>query len=132
MRNKIKAALVAVASAGILAAIPAPAHAALTDCSVGYFCWWTGTNYSGTRYSYNKATIDAGYRHGIRLGSLATNQADSWYNHTTVAINIYDDGACGYSPWTRTLSSGQYATSQGSDWKSRMSSFQITSYAPNC
>ena len=132
MRKMIMALVALVAAISASMAGAAPAQAALTDCPLGSFCWWTGQNYSGTRYTYNKSTIDAGTRHGIRLGTLASNQADSWYNHTTVAINIYDNGACGYSPWTRTLSSGQYATSQGSDWGSRMSSFQITAYAPNC
>lgn len=132
MHAKVKAALLAAAATvGILAA-PTPAHAALTDCALGNFCIWTGTGYTGTRYTYNKSAIDAGTRHGLRLGTFASNQGSSFYNHTTVSINIYDDGACGYSPWTRTMTSGQYANAAGSDWDNRVSSIQIAAYAPNC
>lgn len=132
MRTKLKAALLALAAtAGVLTAVT-PAQAAVTDCPLGNFCIWTGYGYTGTRYQYAKASIDAGTNHGIRLGTLASNHGRAFYNHTTVAINIYDNGACGYSPWTRTMTSGQFANAQGSDWTDRVSSIQIESYAPNC
>lgn len=132
MRNKLKVALLAGAvAAGVLAAA-SPAQAALTDCPVGNFCIWSSTNYGGTRWTFNKSSIDAGTNHGIRLGTFATNQGSSFYNHTTVKINIYDSNDCEYSPWTRTMSSGQYATAQGSDWDNRVSSIQITAEAPYC
>lgn len=132
MRNKIKAALVAlVASAGIIAA-PVPASAAVADCPLGSFCIWIGYNFTSTRYTFNKSSIDAGTRHGLRLGVGPNNRGRSFYNHTTTAINIYDNGACGYSPWTRTMSSGDWANAQGSDWPDRVSAIQIEAYAPNC
>jgi peptidase inhibitor family I36 len=134
MRVKIQAALASVAAMiGLgIGVAAAPAQAAVTDCPVGNFCIWTLTNYSGTRYTINYSDIYAGSNHGYRLGTFASNRGRSFYNHTTASINIYDDGACGYSPWTRTMSSGQYATSQGSDWGDRVSSLQIARYAPNC
>lgn len=132
MITKIKVALVALVASLATVTIAAPAHADLTDCPLGSFCFWTLTNYQGTRYTYNKGDIDTYYRRGVRLGKFASNRANSWFNNTTVSMNIYDDGACGYSPWTRTLAPKQYATAQGSDWGNRMSSFQVAAYAPNC
>lgn len=135
MLTRIKAALVASATLAALVAgtaIATPAQAAVTDCALGNFCIWTGYGYTGTRYTYAKNSIDAGTNHGVRLGTLASNHGRSFYNHTTVAINIYDNGACGYNPWTRTMTSGQFANAQGSDWGDRVSSIQIESYAPNC
>lgn len=139
MLDRFKAILEALAAgviatavaAGVLASA-APAHAAVTDCPTGNFCIWTLNNYTGTRYTINYSDIYAGTNHGYRLGVFASNKGRSFYNHTTTSINIYDDGACGYNPWTRTMASGQYATSQGSDWGDRVSSLQIARYAPNC
>ena len=132
MRTKLKAALLTLAASVSLLSVAAPAQAALTDCPLGSFCLWTATNYSGSRFQYSKATFDAHYRHGIEFGSGVSNRGYSFYNHTTVAINIYDSGDCSYSPWTRTMASGQYATAQGSDWGGRVSSAQIKAYAPAC
>jgi hypothetical protein len=132
MRTKITAALLTLAASIGLLVTAAPAQAALTDCPTGSFCIWTATNYGGSRYQYSKATLDAHYRHGIELGSGVSNRGYSFYNHTTVSINIYDSADCSYSPWTRTMARGQYATAQGSDWGGRVSSIQITAYQPSC
>lgn len=132
MRTKLAAVLLTLAASVSLLSVAAPAQAALTDCPLGSFCLWTGTDYSGSRYSYTKATIDNHYRDGIELSSGISNRAYSFFNHTSVAINIYDSVDCSYNPWTRTMSAGQYATAQGSDWGGRVSSIQFTSSQPSC
>jgi hypothetical protein len=132
MRNKAKAALLAVAAAAGALTAPATAQAAVTDCPIGYFCIWVGTGYTSTRYQWNKSTIDAQANDGFTLPVGPNNRGNSFYNHTTVAINIYDASHCAYSPWTRTMLSGQFANAAGSDWGNRVSSIQIESSAPDC
>jgi hypothetical protein len=132
MRTKIAAFLLTLAATlGVLTATT-PAQAAANDCPLGSFCIWTSTNYSGSRYQYSRATIENHYRHGIELGSGVSNRGYSFFNRMTVPINIYDSFDCEYSPWTRTMSAGQEATAQGSDWGGRVSSIQLLDYDPNC
>lgn len=111
---------------------PGPARAGVNDCPLGNFCIWTGYGYTGTRYTIPYNSINGGTRHGYRLGASASNHGRAFFNRTNVAMNIYDNGACGYYPWTRTMAAGQYADARGSDWTDRVSSVQVERYAPNC
>ena len=108
----------------------APAQAAASDCPSGYFCIWTATNYSGSRYQYAYGTFVDSYHNGIRLGSGISNRGYSFYNRTGSAVRIFDDGTFHLSPWARDMNNGQQATTQGSDWGGRVSSIQLQAASP--
>lgn len=131
MRNKIKIFLMALAVAlGLGVGVAAPAQAAWTDCPDYYFCIWTSTNATGSRYQYHYNTFVDSYHNGIRLGSGITNRGYSFYNRTHVWVGIFDSTNCNKSPWWRGMDNNQYATSQGSDWGGRVSSVQLGNAIP--
>jgi hypothetical protein len=130
--NKLMA-VIGVTAAMLTASAATPAYAAASDCPVDNFCIWTATNYSGSRFQYTKTTLVNGVNNGIRLTSGISNRGYSFYNHLSGAswkVNIYDSGNCAQSPWFRTMTSGQQATAQGSDWGGRVSSIQLTNASP--
>src|ERR1051325_9963399 len=115
-------ALISLLVLGLTVGGQAPALAARTDCPSGYFCLWTSTNYSGSRYQWPQTTFNIAPNTGIAMGCGVSNRGYSFYNHLTQLVYIYDDGHCHTSPWYRQMSAGQYATAQGSDWGGRVSS----------
>lgn len=132
MRHRILAFALALAALLGLIGVASPAQAALLDCPNHYFCLWTGTGYTGARYQWSYAQIDATARNGFWLGSGVSNRGYSFYNRSGTTMNIYDDPNCAYSPWTRTMANGQYANAAGSDWGGRVSSIQFETSAPAC
>lgn len=108
----------------------APVQAAWVDCPDYYFCIWTSTNATGSRYQYHYNTFVGSYHNGIRLGSGITNRGYSFYNRTHSWVGIFDSVDCRKSPWWRTMDSAQYATAQGSDWGGRVSSVQLGNAIP--
>lgn len=135
MFNRFLAALAAftMALSGALA-VSSPAQAAFSDCPSNYVCIWAGTNATGSRFQWSKQTILNGTNNGIRLGSGITNRGYSFYNRLTGggnwAVYLFDSYNCVEQPWRRSLSQGQQATAQGSDWGGRVSSFQLWNAAP--
>ncbi len=121
---------VAAAFFGVAAISPLPAQAAWTDCPDNYFCIWTGTNATGSRYQYHRETIQDGTNNGLRLGSGISNRGYSFYNRSHVWIGIFDSNNCRKSPWWRAMDNNQYATAQGSDWGGRVSSIQLGNAIP--
>ena len=107
-----------------------PAQAAWSDCPDYYFCIWTNTNATGSRYQYHYNTFVNSYHNGIRLGSGVANRGYSFYNRTHYWVGIFDDGTCHKSPWWRIMTNNQYATAQGSDWGGRVSSVQLGNAIP--
>jgi hypothetical protein len=122
--RKIWAALAAIilGTIGTLF-VASPAAASWSQCYAGDFCLWTGQNASGSFYSWSRNTIAA--QDGVTLSSGINNVSDSWWNRTGGNIDIFDNGDCGYGGWDRRMVNGQQATSQGSDWGSRVSSIAI-------
>lgn len=121
-------AMIAAMVGGLVVA--APARAAMGECTSGYFCIWTNTNYTGSRFQWSYGTLVDSYHNGIRLGSGITNRGYSFYNRTGDWVTIFDSGTCALSPWYRDMYSGQFASATGSDWGGRVSSIQLTRASP--
>ena len=133
MRNKIGFFFFFVSLLASIGLFSAPAQAAASDCPSGYFCIWTGTGYSGSRYQWSESTLIDSYHNGIRLGTGINNRGYSFYNHlthTNMKVMIFDNGTCADSGWYRTMVIGQMANASGSDWGGRVSSIQLWNAFP--
>jgi hypothetical protein len=80
-----KLRLFALAGAALIATLPvttAQSASAVTRCSSGYVCTWSGASFAGTKHSYNNA-------HGCypRSGRSVSNQ-------TGKLITVYREESC--------------------------------------
>lgn len=119
--QRVGAGLLAlVASIAMLVGTASPASAVWSQCDPNFFCLWDGNDASGPFHAYHLDVLRA--EGGVTLPSSINNKAQSFRNRTGVDIVIFDNADCYMSGWYRYMSSGQQATSQGSDWGNRVSS----------
>lgn len=131
MRRIITIALTLLAGAGIVMAAPAPpAQAALSDCPVGWFCAWSGDNFTGGIFKYSFSGYgQSGVCNNLHL--VAPNgDHDNWqsvYNRygasTGPTVYYYADNGCNSS--AGPLPHGVSNPHIGPFWYNQVSSFRV-------
>jgi hypothetical protein len=91
MYRKILASVAAALSVTVLTSVPAQASpVALGHCSVGNICFWSGTNFSGTKKVFY---VNVGGS-GSCADTGLSGQAKSIENNSTVAFDVYKNYVC--------------------------------------
>lgn len=98
-------ALTIVIAVGAALIAPGPAAAARSDCPSGYFCVWTGTNYSGTIQRIN---VTNSYR------AINLNATRSYYNNRSQRTWLHSSATGGGS--TQCINPGRSSGST-SGWQ---------------
>jgi hypothetical protein len=88
-RAMVAVAALTMAGTGLLSA--APAQAAKQDCHDNEICFWTNTNYTGTRW-YAGGSWD--YGTCWNLPPSINNKASSAFNQRAREISVFDGANC--------------------------------------
>lgn len=98
--------------------VPSPASAAKSQCPWGYFCHWTGTNYSGTFSQEGPLFLscDTFAQGGSR------NSASSVYNNSPYLVYMYKNTGCTNGGWL--VSNGQSYSSMPSGYDNNLESIR--------
>lgn len=86
------------------------AQAAKNDCSVGTFCIWSSTNYTGQRCQY---TPPAFVESPINFSGSCDNNAASAYNRASINLTLFTAYNCNQSGSVYTILAGQSKSTFG-------------------